>query len=853
MSVRAAATVTASALVLLGSPALAQRQIAEEPTGGVHLPATPLGGEHDARATAVNPAGLQFVEGLAIALAVDASGEEHATSAGPGVGLYVASALGGGLLPRIGLGLAAEWLRPSRTRLTPDPGTPTRYTIATSMAFGRYAALGLAWHHFTDDHPASTLDGLGTWDLGLSWRFGNRFAMGAVVRDLGAPRVDTVPVQRRYELEWTTRPTGTDRLDVGIGGRIGEVRADLDGWVRASLKVARGFYVHAAFETRELHVLETTPSGDVLDYDDRDMRATLGVELSFGGVGVSTYGTGGVDEAGDARALGATVVARLSSQDVPAVQGRPDRIERIELSGSMGVRSISRHVFRLRAIARDPAVKAVVLTIDGVSAGWASVQELRGELTKIRAAGKKVFAYMVAGSTRDYFLASACDKVYVDPAGGLRLTGFAGTTLYFRGTFDKLGVSAQFEKIAEFKSAPESYTDLGPSAPALKMRDDMYDSMWEELLAGIVQGRKLDRATVEKLVQGGPYSAGDLQNDKRLVDAVADPDQVAELISVELGGLYPVGEEPDERDDRWERPAIAVIYADGDIVDGKSTTIPLLGRKLVGGETMVAALQAARMSSSVKAVVIRIDSPGGSALASELMSREVFKLREVKPVICSMGDIAASGGYFLAAGCDRIFAEPMTITGSIGIFYGKFDLSGLLGKLGVSTRTVKRGEHADMESYYRPYTDEEREIIRDKLKYLYGRFTGAVAKGRNMTDAEVDAVGRGHVWTGKQALGVGLVDELGGLGAALDYAKDKAGLGLDDRVRIVELPRRSGGLLSFLLGGFVRARAEAQGDEQTLDLGELPAVQEVLKAFPASVLAQPETPQARLPFEITWE
>lgn len=851
MSVRAAAAVTATAILCFAAPVGAQRQIAEEPTGGVHLPATPLGGEHDARATSVNPAGLQFVPGLSIALAIDASAEEHVTTGGPGVGLYLATPLGGGLLPRIGLGLAAEWLRPSRIRLTPDPGTPTRFTIATSMALGRRLALGLGWHHFTDDHPVATIDGLDTWDVGLSWRLGNRFAVGAVVRDLGAPRVSGEPVQRRYELEWTTRPTGTDRLDLGLGGRIGEERADLDGWARASLRVARGFYLHAAFETTELRVLETTPSGDLRDYEDRDMRATLGLEVSFGATGVSTYATGGLDEEGDARALGGTVIARLSSPDVPAVQGRPGRIERIELSGAMGVRTISRHVLRLRAIARDPAAKAVVITIDGLSAGWASVQELRDEITKIRAAGKKVFAYMVAGSSREYFLATACDKVYVDPAGGLRLTGFAGTTLYFRGTFDKLGVSAQFEKIAEFKSAPESYTDLGPSAPALKMRDDMYDSMWEELLTGIVQGRKLDRATVEKLVQGGPYSAGDLQNDKRLVDAVADPDQVAELISVELGGLYPVGVEPDERADRWELPAIAVIYADGDIVDGKSTTIPILGRKLVGGETMVAALQAARASSSVKAVVIRIDSPGGSALASELMSREVFKLRGVKPVICSMGDIAASGGYFLAAGCDRIFAEPMTITGSIGIFYGKFDLSGLLAKAGVSTKTVKRGEHADMESYYRPYTDEEREIIRDKLTYLYGRFTGAVAKGRGMTEAEVDAVGRGHVWTGKQALGVGLVDELGGLGAAIDYAKDKAGLGVNERVRIVELPRRPGGLLSFLLGSVVKARAEEAAD--TLDLSELGAVQELLKAFPASVLAQPETPQARLPFEITWE
>jgi protease IV len=841
------------AIVAVAAPAAAQTtRIAEEPTDGVYLPATPLAGDQDARATSVNPAGLQFVGGLAITLAATVGQEDETTSAGPGVGLFVAGATGGGVLPPVGIGFGVEWLRPSRTRLAPDPGTPTRYTVASSLPLGRRASVGFGWHHFSDD--SGELDGLDTWDMGLTWRVGNRAAVGAVIRDLWAPRVGTVPVQRRYELELTGRPTGTDRLDLGVGGRIGERRADVDAWLRGSVKVARGFGLHAAFESRALSVIDTFPSGDIAFRDERDLRATLGVEISFGAVGIASYGTYAAswldgDDLG--AGVGGTFLARVSSQEVPGVFGRRARIERIELSGGIGARGMTRLSLRLREIARDPAVRAVVLSIDGIDAGWATVQELRTEIERVRAAGKKVYAYMVAGSTRDYFVASAADKIYVDPAGGLRLTGFAGTTLYFRGTFDKLGVSAQFEKIAEFKSAPESYTDLGPSAPALRMRDEMYDSMFEELVVGIARGRRLERDAVIALIEGGPYSAGDLADDRRLVDAVAKPDKVAELIEVDLGGMYPVAEAPDEKPDRWELPAVAVIYADGDIVDGKSQTIPILNRKLVGGDTIAEAIKAARGDSRVKAIVIRINSPGGSALASELMSREVFKTRGNKPIICSMGDVAASGGYFLAAGCDKVFAEPMTITGSIGIFTGKFDLSGLLSKLGVTSVTVTRGGRADMDGYYRPYTDEERALIRDKLEYLYGRFTGTVAEGRGMTEKEVDAIGRGRVWTGSQAKAVNLVDELGGLGDAIEYAKRQAGLAVDDRVRIVEMPKVSGGILSWILGGVARVRAADDGTR--VDLTELGPVKAVLRALPPSLLVDPEAVQARMPFEIVWE
>jgi protease-4 len=226
-----------------------------------------------------------------------------------------------------------------------------------------------------------------------------------------------------------------------------------------------------------------------------------------------------------------------------------------------------------------------------------------------------------------------------------------------------------------------------------------------------------------------------------------------------------------------------------------------------------------------------------------MMAREVFKTRGVKPIVCSLGDVAASGGYFLAAGCDLIYAEPMTITGSIGIFYGKFDLSGLLQKIGVASDTYKRGDRADMESYYRPYTDEERAVLREKLEYLYGRFVGAVAEGRTMSKREVDDVGRGHVWSGAQARPIGLVDRFGGFGDVLDEVKRQLHLSRDDRVRLVHLPRESRGLIGRLIGGLVRS-------EPSPSLGDLPAARAMIDAIPPSLFADPRAPQARLPFDI---
>jgi protease-4 len=836
--------VAVCAVLLAAATAHAQavdRRYAEEPTGGVYLPGTPLAGEHDALATTLNPGGLPLLRGAELALALDLEDPNVATSSGPGFGTYLATSFGGTLFPRSGIGMALEWLRPSRDQLAPDPGRPFRFTLSYGLGLGKTAGLGVAWHRFSAE---GTLAGVSAFDLGLSWRVANRLAIGAVLRDLATQDVASTPVQRRYELEADVRPLQTDVLSVGLGGRVGETRGDVDGWARIVGRVAHGFYLIANVETDQLHALVDTPMGQV-DKGGRDLRVTFGVSISFGSLGVSALGTGLRNDLGENHPLGSTLIARASAVGPASLLGTPDHIEKVDLSGDIDTREATQLVVRLRSIARDPTAKALVVTFDGANAGWGTLQELRSEIAHVRMAGKKVFAYMVSGTGRDYFIATAADKIYVDPAGGLRLVGMAGTTIYFRGTFDMLGVTPQFEKIAEYKSAPEQFTETGPTPTAAKMHEDMFDSLWAQWVNAVAAGRHLTPEEVKAIVDNGPYTAGDLASDHRLVDAVAPPDTIAQLITKELGAGYEVTSPAVARPDKWKYPGIAVIYIDGDIVDGSSKTIPVIGTKLVGGQTVIAAIAAARNNPDVGAIVLRINSPGGSALASELISREVFATRGVKPILCSMSDVAASGGYFSAAGCDEIFAEPMTITGSIGIFYGKFDISGLLHKLGVSTDVFKRGKHADAESLYRPFTDEERAKMYDQLRYSYSRFVGAVAEGRHLSKADVDAAGRGHVYTGEQAKAVKLIDVYGGLGDALDEAKQRMNLSPGTKIQLIELPEPPASLLGTagkLLG--------LHEDEGILGL---PLTRELVRGIPGSVLAVPQGAQARLPYDITFE
>ena len=824
----------------LSLSALAQSRFAAEPTLGLSLPAQPLAGDHQATAISVNPGGLNFLRGTHFDLVLTELDPNHSPTGGRGFGAYFANTVRSPFGGRFSTGLAFEQLRPPRGVLAPDPGTPARFSL--SQAFGgRHAGVGFTWHHFFDD--GGSLDDVDTFDLGLSTRLGAHAAFGLVVRDIGTPNVSGSSVQRRYDSELVLRPLGTDRLELAAGVELGETRENLDPRGRVSWRVTDGLRLalQAAWQTH-FRLLDHSSDGGATE-SRRDWVATVGMEVSFGNTGISVYGTGGRDAEGDDRILGGTVALRLSSERLPSVLARAQHLVKVELGKELSERQLALLIVQLGKLEEDDTVDGVVFSIDGVNQGWATVEELRDAISRLRQHGKKTVATLVTASTRDYYLASAAEKVWIDPAGGIRLQGMASTVLFFKELFDKVGVLAQFEKIEEYKSAPEAFTRSSQSDESRAMHESLLDDIYSRVVADLARDRHLSPAQVKAIVEAGPYTAAGA-TEKGLVDAAAEPDEMEKLLEKEMGGRVVFA--PADLGDRangWARPQLAVIRIEGDIVDGKSMTVPFGGERLVGGGTIAEAITRARLNPRVRAIVLRIDTPGGSALASEVISRAVFETRGKKPILVSMGDVAASGGYFSAAGGDLIFAEPETITGSIGIFSGKFDLSALLHRIGFTWETTVRGVHADMDGYYRPYTDEERARLKAQLRYYYERFTGAVAKGRQMDPKRVDELGRGRVWTGAQAKERGLVDRLGGLSDALAEARKRAGLSRDEPVDLLSLPEEPTSLVAKLLQ--VVGAAPEQPTWSPLRL--------LLRSLPASILLGNGTPQARLPVAIEWE
>ena len=388
-------------------------------------------------------------------------------------------------------------------------------------------------------------------------------------------------------------------------------------------------------------------------------------------------------------------------------------------------------VLALDGLARDPRVDAVVLKFGEWEGGWAQTQELRALLADLRAAGKTVVAYAVAPDTRAYYLATESDRLLLHPSGGVFLTGLSIVATYLAEAFESVGVQAQFVAIGRWKSFPEALTRTGPSDPAREQRDRLLDGLWDQLLEGIAAGRKLERPALAALVDGGPYAAEDAVA-KGLADGVAWDDELEAQVNAAVG--HPVVLRDDwfaahDRETRWgPKRHVAVIPIEGSIVDGESAVIPFIGMRFCGSDTVVRALAAAVGNPDAAAILVRIDSPGGSAIASARMSRAIRRAAEQKPLAVSFGNQAASGGYYAGVGGPRIWAEPGTMTGSIGIFAGKFVLRDLLAKLGAHQDVAGRGVHAGFYSYARPWTDEELALIRDRLTAL--QICGSIA-GKN--------------------------------------------------------------------------------------------------------------------------
>jgi len=451
----------------------------------------------------------------------------------------------------------------------------------------------------------------------------------------------------------------------------------------------------------------------------------------------------------------------------------------------------------IEKLKKDEKVSGIVLEIDGISAGYAKIQEMTNFLKKFKESGKELIVYAEYLNTRQYLLAADADKIFMHPAGHLNLTGIQFTSMFIKGTLDKLGIVAELEHIKEYKSASEMFTRDSMSQYQREVINSFADQFYADIVEEISLKRNINKDSLKVIINNGPYLSEDAKI-LGLIDEFYYRDELKSYFDEEnnsnsLISYYKYNLLKSYEYD-WEvlpKEKIALVYATGTIMSGDN------GREFYVGETMgdntiANAIRYARENKDIKAIVLRIDSGGGLAFASEIIWREVALTttgETKKPVIVSMSDVAASGGYFIASPADEIFANPATATGSIGIYSGKVNLKGLFAKLGIKFQHIKRGENAGMYTSTRGFTEKERERMIYTMEGGYDRFISGVAEGRDMTKEEVNEIGRGRVWTGKQGMEKGIVDKLGGLFEAIKAAEKRAGIEEDEEYGIMMLPK----------------------------------------------------------------
>jgi protease IV len=440
--------------------------------------------------------------------------------------------------------------------------------------------------------------------------------------------------------------------------------------------------------------------------------------------------------------------------------------------------------------ALDSRIKAVVLRVNTLpGAGWGKVQELRDALIRFKKSGKPAYAHLEFCGNKEYYLATACTKIYAVPTAILDISGLAAEVTFFRKTLDKVGVEAQFEGVGKYKNAPNQFTESGFTPPHREQTDALLDSLFQQYVQAIAASRGKTPEEVKQIVDAGPYD-GQKALEAGLVDEVLYQDQLDQRMK-QAERITPGRYVRSSRGFGFDgRPKIALVYAVGEIIPGESGTA--FGAEFVGSDTVARAIRKARTDSDIRAIVLRVDSPGGSGTASDVIWRETELAHGTKPVVISMGDVAASGGYYISMAGDAVIADPATITGSIGVFGGKFSLRGLYEKIGFHREILTRGRHAAIFSEARPWNDEERAKIRSLMEAFYQDFVSKAAKGRKKTYEEIHEVAQGRVWTGVDAQRVGLVDKLGGLDVAIAEAKQRAKIGKDQEVSLVILPERKG-------------------------------------------------------------
>jgi protease-4 len=533
---------------------------------------------------------------------------------------------------------------------------------------------------------------------------------------------------------------------------------------------------------------------------------------------------------------------------------------------------LHRVIERLDKAAADARVKGLVLSIESADLGRARAEELRAAIARVRKVGKPVAAHLVGSEPVHYLVALACDTITMPPAATLEITGVRVEVTFFKELLDKLGVQAEILQVGEFKGAGEPLTRSSMSPQLRAQYESFVDDLFEQLVERIASDRKIAPEKVRELIDRGVFTP-EAARDAGLIDAVGYEDEVATALAkrVELaepkiardyaakkmdgdfsgiGGLVKLVEmlsgQKQAAATGGATKQVAIVHVTGEIAEGKGRD-DLLAGGAAGSEAVIEAIRDAAQDEKVAAIVLRIDSPGGSALASDLIWREAERTK--KPVVASLSDTAASGGYYVAVAADRIVAAPGTLTGSIGVVGGKIAVGGALDRQGVHTDVVSKGKNAGWLSMQTPFTVAEREAFMATMKDVYRLFTTKVAAGRKLDAAKLDTLAEGRVFTGRMAQEAGLVDRLGTLDDAIDEAKQLAGLAADEKIERVLLPEPRG-LFDDFFGMTGAAAPPMAGADLVARLLGLPGV-EALTAHAGTISALTSgRPQMLLPMRV---
>ncbi|MBI4954694.1 MAG: signal peptide peptidase SppA [Myxococcales bacterium] len=749
------------------------------PSDGGALPGKSIASTDDASSILVNPANLAFGPGLE-ARFVWMHTPDSSPRAMRGYTLDLAAPFW-----LFGTGLELEWLRAPSAAPEPYGGHLQQWVRwALSAKAGDWLGVGttLAWSSSRED----ALDRQFSVTSGLTFRPISYLSLAVVARDWNDPDNDAGErIKPSIDLGLALRPVfGHRMLEWGLGASY---RGSGESWVPSTTLAVDIPYVG-----------RLRAGAEVVDPKHFGVSASAGLDVHVDAFELAAGALFGSAHtlAGTGLYAGAAFRSFRERPDIPLTA----RVVRLRIESVPDARGHTALLRKLWRLSQDPEVDGVLFTMRAAPAeSVAHAEELVDAVELLRRRGKKVLCHLEDATGRALFVCSAADRVAVNPAGGVRFAGLSSRYFYFGGLLDKLGVRADFVRIGLSKTAPEQFTLEGGSEQAHHDHGDILRQIEDVYLDQLARGRGLEREVVRQRIAAGPYIASEAR-EAGFVDELVYDDEIPRFAEDVLG--RPVRIEPASRPKEapayWrDGPSVAVVYLDGDMIDGESRTIPLIGMKLAGSYTVARALKRAREDSSIRAVVFRIETGGGSSLASDVILREATLTAKVKPLIVSMGSKAASGGYYASVGGREIFANRATVTGSIGIFYGKVDVSGLLAKLGVRSESIESAPRADSESLFRAFTDDERATLGAKVKQFYDLFVGRVAEGRALGVAEVDAVGRGRVWSGAQALDRRLVDRLGGLRQALARARSLAGLSAD--AEVVELPEQQQSLLDIVL------------------------------------------------------